>query len=317
MKWTEADIPDLSGRIAVVTGGNGGLGLATVKGLAGAGAHVVMAARNQEKAAGALAEVTELHADTSAEIVELDLGDLASVQSAAGQIAGSHESVDILVNNAGLMALPEQRTVDGFEMQFGVNHLGHYAFTAHLLPQLLRAETARVVTVTSTAHHGALRIDPNNPHLEGNYKPWRAYNRSKLANFYFAIGLEQQFRAAAVSAESLLAHPGLTNSDLQDASVAAGDSGWLGNASQQMAHRMGMSEQEGARPQLRAATDPGAHGGEFYAPRFASNGPAVRRPILRRVGLQQAIDSLWQVSERETGVVLDVATAVADSGQKA
>lgn len=274
-----------------------------------------MAARNQSKAAGALAEVTELHPDASVVIVELDLGDLASVQRSAETIADRYESVDILVNNAGLMAIPEAKTADGFEMQFGVNHLGHYALTALLLPPLLRAEAARVVTVTSTAHHGALRVDPNNPHLEGKYNPWRAYNRSKLANFYFALGLEQQFRSADVSAESLLSHPGMTHTDLQDAAVAGGESGWIGTAGQRMASRLGMSEQVGARTQLRAATDPNAHGGEFYAPQFVTNGQAVRRPILRRVGMQKAIDSLWQLSERETGITLDVAAAAAALGK--
>jgi NAD(P)-dependent dehydrogenase (short-subunit alcohol dehydrogenase family) len=311
MTWTEADIPDLSGRVAVVTGGNGGLGLATVKGLAGAKAHVVMAARNQEKAAGALAEVNDVVPNANVEVVELDLGDLASVQRGADEISEAPGSVDILVNNAGLMALPRQQTADGFEMQFGVNHLGHWAFTAHLLPALLRADSARVVTVTSTGHHMAWAVDPENPHLEGNYKPWRAYYRSKLANYYFALGLDAQFRDAGVATASLAAHPGLTDSDLQTTTVDAGQGGRLGNWSRAAAHRMGMSERDGARPQLRAATDPQAHGGELYGPRYGGSGPAVKRPVLRP-GREKSIASLWQMSERETGIALDVAAAQAD-----
>ncbi len=309
MAWTAADIPDQTGRAAVVTGANGGLGLETATALAGAGAHVVMAARNQEKATAAEAEIRSQHPDASLEIVELDLGDLASVRAAADAILAAHEAVDILVNNAGLMAMPERRTADGFEMQFGVNHLGHFALTAHLLPALLRARAARVVTVTSTAHHLGRAVDPDNPHLEGRYKPWRAYGHAKLANYHFGIGLQQRFEQAGVAAESLIAHPGLSNTDLQSTTVDEGGGGWAAPFFHTLAARTGMSPEHGARPQLRAATDPAARGGQLYAPRFVNNGAAVRRPILRRVGLQKAIDTLWAVSERETGVELEVASA--------
>jgi NAD(P)-dependent dehydrogenase (short-subunit alcohol dehydrogenase family) len=306
MSWTAADIPDLTGRTAVVTGANGGLGLETALGLAGAGAHVVMAARNQEKAAAAAERIRGRHPAASLEVVELDLGSLASVREAAEKILAGHDSVDILVNNAGLMAVPEGRTADGFETQLGVNHLGHHAFTSHLLPALLRAPAARVVTVTSSAHHVGRPVDPANPQLDGRYRPWRAYNRSKLANFHFALGLQRQFERAGVAASSLVAHPGLSDTDLQRSTVEAGSGGWLGAGSHRVAARVGMSPEEGARPQLRAATDPAARGGQFYAPRFGTNGAAVRRPVLRRVGLQNAIDSLWAVSDRATGVALDV-----------
>ena len=261
MAWTEADIPDLTGRTAVVTGANGGLGLATARALAGAGAHVVMAARNQEKAADAEASILSDHPDASLEIVELDLGSLASVETAAGAIAGAHDAVDILVNNAGLMALPERETEDGFEMQFGVNHLGHWALTARLLPELVAADGARVVSVTSVAHHQGRAVDPDNPHLKGRYKPWRAYGQSKLANFHFGIGLQRQFQVEGVRAASLIAHPGLTNSDLQAHTAEQGGGGFLGTMSVRMASATGMSTEQGARPQLRAATDPHAKGG--------------------------------------------------------
>ncbi len=309
MAWTAADIPDLTGRTAVVTGANGGLGLETARALAGAGAHVVMAARNQQKAVAAEAEIRARHADASLEIVELDLGELASVKHASDAILASHQRIDILVNNAGLMAMPERRTADGFEMQFGVNHLGHFAFTAHLLPALLRAPGARVVTVTSTARHLGRPVDPANPHLEGRYKPWRAYGHAKLANYHFGIGLQQRFERAGVSAQSLVAHPGLSNTDLQSTTVEEGGGGWAAGFFHTLAARTGMSPEHGARPQLRAATDPAARGGQLYAPRFVNNGAAVRRPILRRIGLQKAVDTLWAVSESETGVVLDVASS--------
>jgi NAD(P)-dependent dehydrogenase (short-subunit alcohol dehydrogenase family) len=313
MTWTAADIPTLTGRVAVVTGANGGLGLETAKALAGAGAHVVMAARNQEKAAVARQDIERAHPAASLEVVELDLGDLASVERAAKTMMGSHQAVDILVNNAGLMAMPERRTVDGFEMQLGVNHLGHFALTAHLLPALLRADRARVVSVTSTAHHFGRPLDPANPHLAGRYEPWRAYGQSKLANYHFALGLDRRFRAAGVAAESLVAHPGLTHSDLQLHAAAQGGAGRSAGLWVALARHTGMTPEQGARPQLRAATDPRARGGQMYAPRFVNTGAAVRRPILRRVGMDDAIATLWQVSERETGLRLDVsATAAGD-----
>jgi NAD(P)-dependent dehydrogenase (short-subunit alcohol dehydrogenase family) len=207
------------------------------------------------------------------------------------------------------MAMPERRTDDGFEMQFGVDHLGHFALTAHLLPALLEAPAARVVTVTSTARFMGRAVNASNPNLDGRYKPWRAYAQAKTANFHFGLGLQQQFETAGVTALSLIAHPGLSNTDLQSRTVREGGAGWSGAFFEVMAKRTGMTPAEGARPQLRAATDPSARGGELFAPRYGGNGPAVRRPVLRRWDLQKRIDELWLLSERETGVVLDVPAA--------
>jgi NAD(P)-dependent dehydrogenase (short-subunit alcohol dehydrogenase family) len=291
----------------VVTGANGGLGLQTALALAGAGAHVVLAARDAAKTTAAVARIAERYSAASLEVVPLDLGDLSVVSAAAQKILAGHERVDVLVNNAGVMAMPQRTTVDGFEMQFGVDHLGHWAFTAHLLPALLRAPAARVVTVTSTARHRAVRrLDPADPHLRRNYGAWTAYAQAKMANFHFGLGLQQQFSRAGVRASSLIAHPGLSNTDLQARSVREGGAGPVGAFFEALTARSGMTPLEGARPQLRAATDPRAKGGELYAPRFGSHGPAVRRPILRRFDLQNQIDVLWQVSERETGIPLDV-----------
>jgi NAD(P)-dependent dehydrogenase (short-subunit alcohol dehydrogenase family) len=306
MAWTEKDIPDLSDRTAVVTGANGGLGLQTALALAGAGAHVVLATRDPSKTTAAVARIAERYPAASLEVVELDLGDLSVVRAAAEKVLAGHERVDVLVNNAGVMAMPQRETADGFEMQFGINHLGPWAFTAHLMPALLAAHAARVVTVTSTARHRARRLDPDDPHMRRDYGAWASYARSKMANLHFGLGLQQQFSRAGVSASSLLAHPGLTNTDLQARSVREGGAGRLGAFFEVMTARSGMTPFEGARPQLRAATDPAAGGGELYAPRYGSHGPAVRRPILRRWGLQEQIDVLWQVSERETGVALRV-----------
>jgi NAD(P)-dependent dehydrogenase (short-subunit alcohol dehydrogenase family) len=304
--WTSADIPDQSGRTAVVTGANGGLGLETSRALAAAGAHVVMAARNQEKATAAVADIREDVPDASLEVVALDLGAQASVRDAAERILGEHQRVDILVNNAGVMGIPERRTVDGFEMQFGVDHLGHWTLTALLMPALLRADAARIVTVTSTAHHMGRAVDPANPHLDGRYGPWRAYGQAKLANFHFGIGLHRALDAAGAPAASLIAHPGLSNTELQAVSVHETGGGLSQRFFHVLARRSGMAPRDGARSQLRASTDPAATSGEFYGPAFVNNGPPVRKPILRRIGVGRAISRLWQVSERETGLRIDV-----------
>jgi NAD(P)-dependent dehydrogenase (short-subunit alcohol dehydrogenase family) len=313
--WTTADIPDQTGRTVVVTGANGGLGLETAKALAAKGAHVVMAARDQAKAAAAEQEIRDHAPGASLEIVALDLGDQASVQAAAAAIAEAHPVVDLLVNNAGVMAMPERKTADGYEMQLGVNHLGHWTLTAGLLQPLLRSAAGgrhpRVVTVTSVARFTGGPVDPRNPHLAGRYDPWRAYGQSKLANYYFGLGLQGQIERAGVDLASLLAHPGLTNTDLQSRTHREGGAGVLGAVSDRITDVVGMSPEAGTRMQLRAATDPTATGGQLYAPAFASFGPAVSRPILRKVGMQERIDELWRVSEQETGVPLDVAGAEA------
>ena len=310
MPWSLKDSPDMTGRTAVVTGANSGLGLETARALAGAGALVLMACRNAEKGQRAVEEVASASA-SAPQLVQMDLASLASVRAAADSILASHPSVDILVNNAGVMAISESKTEDGFETQFGVNHLGHYALTAQLLPALLRAQAARVVTVTSTAHHFGRSVSESNPHMHGKYVPWNAYFHSKLANFHFGIGLQRQFAASGAPASSLLAHPGLADTNLQTVSVEGSDGGAPQRFFLWLAHRTGTSPANGARPQIRAAVDPSAKGGEFYAPRFGNNGPPVRRPVLRRVGASKAISRLWRVSERETGIKLDVAAAMA------
>jgi NAD(P)-dependent dehydrogenase (short-subunit alcohol dehydrogenase family) len=305
MSWSAADIPDQAGRTAVVTGANGGLGLATARALAAAGATVVIAARNQERAAEAMGRIRDGIPSASLELVELDLGSLASVQKASEEILAVHPTVDLLVNNAGVMGIPERRTTDGFEMQFGVDHLGHFALTARLMPALLAAPAARIVTVTSSAHHMGKAVDPANPNLDGNYGPWRAYGQAKLANFHFGLGLDRLLRKAGAPAASLIAHPGLSNTELQAVSVEETGGGLSQRFFLMLARTVGMSPGEGALSQLRAATDPGAKGGEFYGPLFVNNGPPVRKPILRQLGMGRAIARLWEVSERETGLRIE------------
>jgi NAD(P)-dependent dehydrogenase (short-subunit alcohol dehydrogenase family) len=304
MSWSTADIPNQNGRVAVVTGANGGLGLSTARALAAAGAGVVIAARNEERAAKAKERIQAAVPAANLTIVKLDLGSLDSVKAAAEEVLASHTTIDLLVNNAGVMGIPQSRTVDGFEMQFGVDHLGHFALTARLLPALLMAPAARVVTVTSTAHHMGRAVAPDNPNLDGRYGPWRAYGQAKLANFHFGLGLDRLFRQTGAPAASLIAHPGLSNTELQAVSVKETGGGLSQRFFLMLARTVGMSPAEGALSQLRAATDPGARGGEFYGPLFVNSGPPVRKPVLRRLGMSRAIEVLWQVSERETGLEL-------------
>jgi NAD(P)-dependent dehydrogenase (short-subunit alcohol dehydrogenase family) len=275
--------------------------------LARRGGHVVMAARDQAKAAAAVASIRDEVPGASLELQPLDLASQTSVREAAKRILAGHRRIDVLVNNAGLMAIPERRTEDGFEMQLAVNHLGHFALTALLLPALLAGDGARVVSVTSTGRHGGRPLDPANPHLAGGYEPWRAYGQSKLANVHFALELDRRFRAAGAPARSIVVHPGFTNTDLQARSVRETGGGRSQRFFRAAVQRFGMTPAQGALPLLRAATDPGAVGGALYTPRWVNWGPPVRRPLLRHTRNRDAMASLWQVSERETGVTFDVA----------
>jgi len=313
MAWTATDIPDLTGRTAVVTGANGGLGLETTRALTAGGAHVVMAARNLEKAGVARLDVLESNPDAAIVTRHLDLGSLDSVREFAATTLAAHPRIDILIDNAGVMATPRLETSDGFELQFGTNHLGHFALTALLMPALLQSDRGRVVMVTSTARHWRTRVDPDDLGMERTYGPWRAYGRSKMANFHFVMELNDRLAGAGAGVECLAAHPGFANTDLQAASVRSSGGGW----SQRFFHRTvgwwGMNPANGALPQLRAATDPDARGGELYTPRWVASGHPVRRWTMDRHTDERQL--LWNVSERETGTPFDVATMVDEAGR--
>src|SRR5918995_1266745 len=306
MAWTTADIPDQSSRVAVVTGANGGLGLQVARELARKGGHVVMAARDQAKAEAARTSIHHEVPDASLELQPLDLASQRSVREAAAQLLAGQPTIDILVNNAGVMAIAERRTGDGFEMQLAVNHLGHFALTAQLVEALLGSADARVVSVTSTGRHGGRPLDPDNPHLVGNYEPWRAYGQSKLANVHFALELERRFREAGMPARSIVVHPGFVNTDLQARSVRQTGGGRSQRFFRNAVVRFGMSPARGALALLRAATDPRAVGGAFYTPRWVNWGPPVRRPQFGRSRNRKAMATLWRVSERETGITFDL-----------
>jgi NAD(P)-dependent dehydrogenase (short-subunit alcohol dehydrogenase family) len=305
MAFSVANTPSLKGKTALVTGGNVGLGLATVKALSSKGAHVLLAARNPLKGEAAVNEVRKEIPEASVEFVKLDLASQRNIKEAAGEVSQKFSKLDFLINNAGLMAMPEMKTEDGYEVQFGVNHLGHWSLTALLIDQLLAAPTARIVTVTSSAHHLIWNVDFKDPHMRKKYSPWNAYSQSKLANYYFALGLHQEFTEKSKNAMSLLAHPGLSHTNLQVETYEKGAAGWVGTVSKYLAAKVGMEPEQGALPQIRAALDVKAKSGEFYAPRFLSNGAPVKRPFLR-LNNGRNVEKLWQLSEAETGISIRI-----------
>jgi len=309
MAWTAESIPDQTGRVAVVTGANGGLGLETTRELARHGALVVMGVRNTDKAERAQEAILTDLPDASLELRPLDLASLASVRAFASAVTAAHPSIDLLVNNAGVMATPHETTVDGFELQFGTNHLGHFALTALLMPALACGSNARVVTVTSTARHFNTGLDRNTLDLDDNYTPWGAYGRAKKANLDFALELDRRLVEAGSTVRSFAAHPGLSNTDLQTQSVRA-----TGGASQRFFEKaagwIGMEPSHGVRPQLRAATDPDVRGGGLYTPRWATAGAAVYRPITGWRNKADEMALLWDLSEEATGVDFDVAAII-------
>ena len=296
-----AQTPLLTGKTAFVTGGNSGLGLETVKAIAARGAHVFLATRNQKKGVAAADAVKEAFPAASIEVITLDLGSSASIKLAANKFADTHEKLDILVNNAGLMAVPLGQTEDGFETQFGVNYLGHWSLTSLLMPQILKAPSARIITVTSLAHHFCSGIDFDDPHLRKKYSPWGAYTQSKLANYYFAIGLHREFQNSGSAAKSLLSHPGLSQTNLQQETAKQGAAGSSGKFLMHLTASLGMSAAVGALPQVRAALDPKAKSGQFYVPKFGNVGAPITRPFFRS-GSAKAIEKLWKLSEQETGL---------------
>jgi NAD(P)-dependent dehydrogenase (short-subunit alcohol dehydrogenase family) len=272
--WSLTDIPSLAGRTAVVTGSNGGLGYETARVLARRGAHVVMAARSPERAAEARDRILRESPGASLEVVALDLASLDAVRAAGDAIAAAHPVVDIVVNNAGVMALPYSTTADGHELQLGVNHLGHVALTARLLPCVLRAPAGRIVWLTSTGRFLGPSLDAADPTLERRYESWAAYGRSKRAALQVALELDERLRAARARARSMAADPGFAHTDLQARS--AREEPGIG---QRFFHRFvqvaGSTPLRGSMPQLRAATDPDLPGGTLVALRWIMRGTPV------------------------------------------
>lgn len=295
--WTVSDLPDLCGRTVVVTGANSGIGLESTRNLHRAGATVVMACRNMDKARVAADTIRGEGGRGDLDVRELDLADLGSVRNFARSLAEEGRTIDVLMNNAGVMALDRSRTVDGFESQFGTNHLGHFALTGLLLPIIGGQDGGRIVTVSSIAHRpGRVRLD--DPHYERRrYSRWGAYFQSKLANVHFGLELDRRLRASGSRVRSILAHPGTARTEL----------GKNGTSTTNVVMRrltpvLVRTGVQGCESQLRAAVDPSATGGDMFGPRWMAFGPPRLEVPARRGRDDEAARILWELSERETGV---------------
>jgi NAD(P)-dependent dehydrogenase (short-subunit alcohol dehydrogenase family) len=309
-KWTAEQIPDQSGRTAVITGANSGLGLVSARELARHGARVVMACRNTTKGAEAMQQILAEIPKADLELAPLDLGDLESVEAFADSLHGglATDGIDLLINNAGVMAPPRRETADGFELQIGTNHLGHFALTARVMDLVQARQGSRIVTLSSGAHKmGKIAFD----NLQGtrHYMRWSAYGQSKLANLLFALELHRRLRASGSHVMSLAAHPGYAATNLQSAAVPTVDRLLMVLSNAVMAQ----SAEMGALPQLYAATAPGAQSGTYIGPDGVGEFrgyPHVCQPS-GAARNEQTAARLWDVSENLTGVsfALDASAA--------
>lgn len=298
-KWTEANVPDQSGRVAIVTGSNTGLGYETARVLAARGATVVLAVRDVDKGNAAAAKILGLAPRAEVSVQPLDLGSLHSVRTAAAELKSAHPRIDLLINNGGGMYPPKQVTADGFELQFGTNHLGHFALTGLLLDQLLEVEGSRVVVVASIAHNIQAGIRFDDLQWERSYNRVAAYGQSKLANVMFAYELQRRLAAAGAPTIAVAAHPGISNTELMRHIPGNRLPGFS-----QLAGLVTNSAAMGALATLRAATDPAVAGGQYYGPdgfRELRGHPVLvtSNKMSQDVAVQQR---LWAVSEELTGV---------------
>lgn len=305
--WHFNHIPDQTGRLALVTGANSGLGLITARELARRGAHVVMAARNLQKGEAAREGIQREIPDASLHLMQLDLARLESVQAFVTAFKAEYEHLDLLVNNAGVMAIPRRETADGFEMQFGTNHLGHFALTGLLLDRFVHRPYSRVVTVSSVMawlgnFYPAARMRFDDLQREKSYSRYGAYGQAKRANALFGFELERRLRAMNAQAISLVAHPGYAHTNLQS-TTASSTGNRLEAAGYALLNRiMAQSADMGTLPQLYAATAPDVRGGEFIGPKLMTRG--YPRKIKGPKGAHSLEDAarLWEASEQLTGV---------------
>jgi len=309
--WSTADIPPLKGKTAVITGATGGLGYETALALAGAGAHVVQTGRNEAKGRHALQTIRSRFPNAEIAYDTIDLANLASVADFVTRYAAAHASLDLLVNNAGVMALPQRQvTSDGFEMQLGINYLGHYALTARLLPLLRQGHQARVVNLSSLAHRSGA-INFGDLQSARSYSSWKAYCQSKLAMLMFALELQRRSDAGGWGLMSNAAHPGFARTDL--IANGPGASGLLWHVSRLLQPYVSQSAAEGALPTLFAATSPEAKAGGYYGPNgfYEMKGPPVPAKIMPQAKDAAAAARLWDVSAALTGVSFDPVAAAA------
>jgi NAD(P)-dependent dehydrogenase (short-subunit alcohol dehydrogenase family) len=312
-EWTADDIPDQSGRTVLVTGGNSGLGYETVLRLARKGARVLLAARDRGRGTAALERLGAEAPGNQAELAQIDLADLTSVERFAAGFLASGEGLDLLINNAGVMAIPHRETTaQGYERQFGTNHLGHFALTGRLLPALARRPGSRVVTVSSNRHKSAKGIDFDDLQAEHGYRPWGAYDQSKLANAMFVLELDRRLRAAGLGIVSAGAHPGFAHTNLQVSGPRSGGTNLVARGMGLATRLFAQPARDGALPTLYAATAADVHGGDYFGP----DGPGEMRghhPKLVQFSAaardQAAAARLWAVSEELTGVTFEALTA--------
>ena len=299
--WTAEDIPGLHGRRALVTGVTGDLGRETARELARAGAHVTLTGRDQARLAESARRITDDVADARLDTVLLDLADLSSVRQGAERVLESTDTLDILVNNAGVMATPPRRTADGFELQLGTNHFGHFTLTALLMPALAGA---RVVTVSSQMHRAALRAPLGDPREHRRYRKWVAYGESKLANLLFMRELDRRARAAGLSLTSVAAHPGYASTHLQTSGPQLGGESLSSRVMAAATPLLGQPPRMGALPSLYAATYPGLPGGTYVGPSrwMEMRGTPKIVAMSRAARDEQAAARLWELSEQATGV---------------
>ncbi len=304
MPWTTADLPDLTGRSALITGANSGLGYETALALAGCGAHVSMAVRDIAKGEQAAAAIRAAHPQASLEVGHLDLASLASIREYADQWATSHpDGLDLLINNAGVMAIPHRLTADGFEMQIGTNHLGHFALTGLLLPALVARHRSRVVTVSSGAHRmGRLNLDTF--HGQGTYRAWSAYGQSKLANLLFTGELQRRLDQAHLSVKAMAAHPGYAHTHLQTRGAHMRGRSLQARVTTWGNHVLAQSAAMGALPTLFAATAPGLPGDSYVGPNGFMEMRGYPQLVDRNARAADVADAarLWTASEELTGV---------------
>jgi NAD(P)-dependent dehydrogenase (short-subunit alcohol dehydrogenase family) len=303
MPWTSKDIPDLRAKTIVVTGGNSGIGYEAALQLAGKGADVVLACRDTGKAEEAAAAIRRAHSEAQVESMQLDLASLASVREFAERYMQSRDRLDVLCNNAGVMAIPQRKTAEGFEMQIGTNHLGHFALTGLLLERLLGTAGARIVTVSSTAHRGG-RMDFDDLHRERRYQRWLVYGQSKLANLLFAYELQRRLREKNFGMLSVACHPGYAATNLQLAGARMEKSSLKERFWKAVNAAFAQSAEMGALPTLYAATEPGVKSGDYIGPGgFAeSRGYPKKVESSARSRDPKAAARLWALSEEMTGV---------------
>ena len=300
-KWTTKDISSQAGKLAIVTGANSGIGYHTALELARVGAHVILACRNPLKAEEARAKIAAAVPQAAVEVAQVDTANLDSIRAFAESFVATGRKLDLLINNAGVMGFPQRTpTAQGFEGQFGTNHLGHFALTGELMPALLKTPHSRVVTVASIAHKGG-RMRFEDPNWEKAYDPRKAYQQSKLANLMFGLELDRRLKRANADVASIIAHPGVAVTSIVSNGMGSGVQAKIANT---MIQLFAQSDARGAWPTLYAATSPDAKSGHYYGPDGIAEIKGLPVEVQPKPHAQDPVAAarLWHISEQMTGV---------------